>query len=116
MGPPRIAAHADLIHEASVAFSTLNKGRERVLEQQLRDGWRVRERAVPVSPVMNFTSEGLVLGAGSPARNRQRPRAEKGARPGNPDSCLVRRGLRKGGVARSAGQYRARRESLARRR
>ncbi len=65
MGPPRIAAHADLIHEASVAFSTLNKGRERVLEQQLRDGWRVRERAVPVSPVMNFTSEGLVLGAGT---------------------------------------------------
>jgi hypothetical protein len=36
-----------------------------VLEQQLRDGWRVRERAIPISPVMTFTPDGLVLGAGT---------------------------------------------------
>jgi hypothetical protein len=36
-----------------------------VLDKQLRDKWRARERAVPVHPVLTFTTEGLVLGAGT---------------------------------------------------
>jgi hypothetical protein len=36
-----------------------------VLKDQLRDEWCARERAVPISPVMRFTHEGLVLGAGT---------------------------------------------------
>jgi hypothetical protein len=36
-----------------------------VLEEQLRERWRARERAVPIQPTMTFASEGLVLGAGT---------------------------------------------------
>lgn len=32
---------------------------------QLRDHWRVHERAVPISPVPRFAPEGLVIGAGT---------------------------------------------------
>jgi hypothetical protein len=34
-----------------------------VLHEQLRNAWHVRKRAVPISPVLNLTPEGLVLGA-----------------------------------------------------
>jgi hypothetical protein len=34
-----------------------------VLDGQLREQWHTRERAVPINPVLNFASEGLVLGA-----------------------------------------------------
>jgi hypothetical protein len=36
-----------------------------VLHEQLRDAWLARGRAVPINPVMTFTPEGLVLGAGT---------------------------------------------------
>ncbi len=36
-----------------------------MLEEQLRQQWRARERAVPISPVLRFAPEGLVLGAGT---------------------------------------------------
>jgi hypothetical protein len=37
--------------------------RKRVLQEQLRDAWLARKRVVPISAVLNLTSEGLVLGA-----------------------------------------------------
>jgi hypothetical protein len=36
-----------------------------VLQEQLREEWRVLERVVPVYPAMTFTPDGLVLGAGT---------------------------------------------------
>src|SRR5580692_6749642 len=39
--------------------------RKHVLHEQLRNAWRARERAVPISPAMHFASEGLILGAGT---------------------------------------------------
>jgi hypothetical protein len=36
-----------------------------VLEEQLRDDWHARERAVPIQPNMTFAPDGLVLGAGT---------------------------------------------------
>jgi hypothetical protein len=36
-----------------------------MLDEQLRNAWRRRERAVPISAVPMLTSEGLVLGAGT---------------------------------------------------
>jgi hypothetical protein len=36
-----------------------------MLDEQLRNAWRWRERAVPISAVPTLTSEGLVLGAGT---------------------------------------------------
>ena len=36
-----------------------------MLHEQLRNAWHVRKRAVPISPVLNLTPEGLVLGAGT---------------------------------------------------
>ncbi len=34
-------------------------------DEQLRDEWHAQERAVSISPVMKFTYDGLVLGAGT---------------------------------------------------
>ena len=36
-----------------------------MLEERLRDAWYAQERAVSISPVMKFTHDGLVLGAGT---------------------------------------------------
>jgi hypothetical protein len=36
-----------------------------VLHQHLRDAWSVRKRAVPISPALHFSPDGLVLGAGT---------------------------------------------------
>jgi hypothetical protein len=36
-----------------------------MLHQQLSNAWRIHERAFPISPVLNLTREGLVLGAGT---------------------------------------------------
>jgi len=36
-----------------------------MLYEQLRDEWHARKRAVPIYPVMTFTPDGLVLGAGT---------------------------------------------------
>jgi hypothetical protein len=36
-----------------------------VLHEQLCNAWHARKRLVPISPVLNFTPEGLVLGAGT---------------------------------------------------
>ena len=36
-----------------------------MLNEQLREEWRARERAVPIYPVMTFAPDGLVLGAGT---------------------------------------------------
>jgi hypothetical protein len=36
-----------------------------VLHEQLRNAWHARKRVVPISPVLNLTPEGLVLGAGT---------------------------------------------------
>jgi hypothetical protein len=36
-----------------------------VLQEQLKNAWRLRERAFPISPVLMLTPEGLVLGAGT---------------------------------------------------
>jgi hypothetical protein len=36
-----------------------------VLHEQLGNAWQVRKRAVPISPVLNLTPKGLVLGAGT---------------------------------------------------
>ncbi len=36
-----------------------------MLDEELRDAWHARERAVPSSPVLNLRPEGLVLGAGT---------------------------------------------------
>ena len=36
-----------------------------MLHGQLRNAWHARKRVVPISPVLNLTPEGLVLGAGT---------------------------------------------------
>jgi hypothetical protein len=36
-----------------------------VLHEQLRNAWHARKRLIPISPVLNLTPEGLVLGAGT---------------------------------------------------
>lgn len=36
-----------------------------MFDKEMRDAWHARERAVPISPVLNLTPEGLVLGAGT---------------------------------------------------
>ncbi len=36
-----------------------------MLHEQLRNAWHARKRLVPISPVLNLTPEGLVLGAGT---------------------------------------------------
>jgi hypothetical protein len=45
-----------------------------VLHEQLRNAWRARERAVPISPAMHFASEGLILGAGTVVVAAEGPR------------------------------------------
>jgi hypothetical protein len=52
-----------------------------VLHEQLRNAWHARKRVVPISPVLNLTSEGLVLGAGTvmvPADGLRRLRSIRG--------------------------------------
>jgi hypothetical protein len=52
-----------------------------VLQEQLRNAWHVRKRAVPISPALNLTPEGLVLGAGTvivPADGPRRLRSMRG--------------------------------------
>jgi hypothetical protein len=52
-----------------------------VLQEQLRDAWHVRKRVVPISPALNLTPEGLVLGAGTvmvPADGPRRLRSIRG--------------------------------------
>jgi hypothetical protein len=36
-----------------------------VLDEKLRREWQARRRVVPISPVLQFTPDGLVLGAGT---------------------------------------------------
>ena len=36
-----------------------------MFDKEMRDAWHARERAVPISPVLNLAPEGLVLGAGT---------------------------------------------------
>lgn len=36
-----------------------------MLQERLREEWRARQRAMPLSPVMTFTPDGLVLGTGT---------------------------------------------------
>src|SRR5580704_13236877 len=55
--------------------------RNRVLHEQLRNAWHARKRVVPISPVLNLTPEGLVLGAGTvmvPAVGPRRLRSMRG--------------------------------------
>jgi hypothetical protein len=52
-----------------------------VPHEQLRNAWHARKRAVPISPVLNLTLEGLVLGAGTvmvPADGPRRLRSMRG--------------------------------------
>jgi hypothetical protein len=52
-----------------------------VLHEQLGNAWHVRKRVVPISPVLNLTPEGLVLGAGTvivPADSARRLRSMRG--------------------------------------
>jgi len=52
-----------------------------MLDEQLRNAWRWRERAVPISAVPTLTSEGLVLGAGTvliPAEGSRRLKSFEG--------------------------------------
>jgi hypothetical protein len=55
--------------------------RKQVLHEQLRNAWHARKRVVPISPVLNLTPEGLVLGAGTvmvPAVGPRRLRSMRG--------------------------------------
>jgi Restriction endonuclease fold toxin 5 len=45
-----------------------------VLTEQLREQWRAREHAAPIYPVMTFTPDGLVLGAGTVLLQADGPR------------------------------------------
>ncbi len=47
-------------------------------DNQLGEAWRVRERSVPVSTVLNFTADGLVLGAGTVLIRTEGPRRLRG--------------------------------------
>jgi len=52
-----------------------------VLHEQLRNAWHARKRLVPISPVLNLTPEGLLLGAGTvvvPANGPRRLRSMRG--------------------------------------
>ena len=52
-----------------------------MLHEQLRNAWHARKSAVPISPVLNLTPEGLVLGAGTvmvPAVGPRRLRSMRG--------------------------------------
>jgi hypothetical protein len=52
-----------------------------VLHEQLRNAWHARKHFVPISPVLNLTPEGLVLGAGTvmvPANGPRRLRSMRG--------------------------------------
>ena len=52
-----------------------------MLHEQLGNAWHVRKRVVPISPVLNLTPEGLVLGAGTvivPADSARRLRSMRG--------------------------------------
>jgi hypothetical protein len=49
----------------STMSSSLRRGRRRVLLKKLEDAWQERCRLTPISPVLQFTPEGLVLGAGT---------------------------------------------------
>jgi hypothetical protein len=52
-----------------------------VLHEQLRNAWHARNRVVPISPVLNLTPEGLVLGADTvmvPADGPRRLRSIRG--------------------------------------
>jgi hypothetical protein len=52
-----------------------------VLHEQLRNAWHARKRVVPISPVLNLTPEGLMLGAGTvmvPAVGPRRLRSMRG--------------------------------------
>lgn len=45
-----------------------------MLDEQLRDKWRARERTVPIHSIMTFAPEGLVLGAGTVLLQAEGPR------------------------------------------
>jgi hypothetical protein len=49
-----------------------------VLHEQLRNVWHARKRVVPISPVLNLTPEGLVLGAGTVMVPADGPRRLRG--------------------------------------
>jgi hypothetical protein len=51
-----------------------------VLHEQLRVAWHARERVVPISPLLNLTPEGLVLGAGTVIVPADGPRRLQGLR------------------------------------
>jgi hypothetical protein len=51
-----------------------------VLHEQLRNAWHARKRLVPISPVLNLTSEGLLLGAGTVVVPANGPRRLQGLR------------------------------------
>jgi hypothetical protein len=53
---------------------------ERVLHEQLRNAWHARKCLVPISPVLNLTPEGLVLGAGTVVVPANGPRRLQGLR------------------------------------
>jgi hypothetical protein len=53
---------------------------ERVLHEQLRNAWHARKRLVPISPVLNLTLEGLLLGAGTVVVPANGPRRLQGLR------------------------------------
>jgi hypothetical protein len=53
---------------------------ERVLHEQLRNAWHARKRLVPISPVLNLTPEGLLLGAGTVVVPANGPRRLQGLR------------------------------------
>ena len=44
-----------------------------MLSNRLRDKWRTRERSLPISPLLRFTSEGLILGANTVSIAADRP-------------------------------------------
>ena len=52
-----------------------------MLHEQLRNAWHARKRLVPISPVLNLTPEGLLLGAGTvvvPANGPRRLQSLRG--------------------------------------
>ena len=51
-----------------------------MLHEQLRNAWHARKRVVPISPVLNLTPEGLVLGAGTVLVPADGPRRLKSLR------------------------------------
>jgi hypothetical protein len=51
-----------------------------VLHEQLSNAWQARKRVVPISPVLNLTPEGLLLGAGTVVVPANGPRRLQGLR------------------------------------